>query len=159
MSTVAARKIASSPERDSVSTWDVIVDLLAPAQDHPARKELKSVSGVAASIIGDRSPEVAPITVTCDGPQTRIRCLYDEKAIDGSSKNEAKLGYDPLTGEWAISLPCSADDLDWVQRALSERTEKVTARDQDATDQKDQTAAATTNASGLTIDVKEFTAT
>jgi hypothetical protein len=32
--------------------------------------------------------------------------LYDEDAIDGSDAKEDGLGFDPLKGEWAVSLPC-----------------------------------------------------
>ena len=56
--------------------------------DGAARAELLAVAGIAASIIADQAPRDAAIVVTCDGPRTRIYCLYDEDAIDGAEANE-----------------------------------------------------------------------
>ncbi len=118
MTTVASRTFTSTPARDALATWTAIVDLLTKGQTGAARSELLAVGGVAASVIADQAPQNAAIVVTCDGPRTRIRCLYDEDAIDGADANEDPLGYDPLKGDWRISLPCLTDDLAWVQAAL-----------------------------------------
>lgn len=130
MTTVASRRFVSVPQRDAASTWRAIVDLLTGGKVSPARTELLAVSGVAASIITDKAPENAAIVVTCDGPRTRIYCLYDESAIDGADKNEEPLVHDALSGNWRVSLPCSADDLAWVQRALKAHSDRVSARDE-----------------------------
>ncbi|HYI64751.1 MAG TPA: hypothetical protein VEW71_07700 [Allosphingosinicella sp.] len=127
--TVVKRTFASSPARDAQATWVAIIDLLTGGQDGANRDELMGVAGVAASIIADAAPEKAPIVVTCEGPRTRIYCIYDDDAVDGSDANEDALGFDPLQGTWAVSLPCHADDLDWVKAALAKQSEKVTARD------------------------------
>lgn len=132
MTTVVRRTFTSTPGRDASSTWAAIVDLLTQGRTGAARTELLAVSGIAASVITDQAPKGSPITVTCDGPRTRIYCLYDDDAIDGSDTNEDPLGYDPLEGDWRISLPCLADDLDWVQRALKKHSNRITARDLDA---------------------------
>jgi hypothetical protein len=132
MSTVYRRTFAATPARDALSTWSAIVDVLAPGASHPARKELTAVAGIAASIISDRSPKDHAIVATCDGPRTRMYCLFDDDAVDGSDANEAALGYDPLKGDWAVSLPCDADELDWVQRALKKHGDRITARELDA---------------------------
>ena len=92
-------------------------------------REMGSIAGIAGSIIADKACEKSPIIVSCDGSQTLIYCLYDDDAIDGSDANEDVLGFDPLTGDWAISLPCESDDLDWVQSALKQKGKRVTARD------------------------------
>src|SRR3546814_17420049 len=83
-----------------------------------ARSDLLAVSGVAASVIADQAPKDAPIVVTCDGPRTRLYCLYDADALDGADANEDLLGFDPLKGAWRLSLPCLSADLAWVQGAL-----------------------------------------
>ena len=83
---------------------------------------------------------------TCDGPRTRIYCLFDDDAVDGSDANEAALGYDPLKGDWAVSLPCHADDLAWVQRALKQHSARITARELDAAVAADQDQPATASA-------------
>jgi hypothetical protein len=129
MSTVHRRTFISTPARDAVTTWNKIVDLLAPTGAHPARKELLSIVGIAASIISDRAPKDDSIVAICDGPRTRIYCLFDDDAVDGSDANESVLGYDALKGDWAVSLPCDADELDWVQRALKKHSTRITARE------------------------------
>ena len=129
MSTVASRTIKSTPERDAAQTWTAIVDLLTQGKTGDARTELLAVAGIAASVIADRAPKDAAITVTCDGPRTRIYCLYDDDAVEGSDANEDGLGFDPLKGDWRVSLPCLADDLAWVQSALKKHSTRITARD------------------------------
>lgn len=127
--TVVKRVVSSTPKRDSVETWDKVVELLTQGKHGAARDELKSVSGIAASLITEKAPKDAAITVECDGPRTRIYCLYDEDAIDGSDTREDALGFDPLAGDWSVSLPCPADDLAWVQRALKAKSKRISARD------------------------------
>lgn len=137
MSTVYRRTFAATPPA-MPSRPGAIVDVLAPGATHPARKELTSVAGIAASIISDRSPKDHAIVATCDGPRTRVYCLFDDDAVDGSDANEAALGYDALKGDWAVSLPCDADELDWVQRALKKHGTRITAREPDAPVAADQ---------------------
>lgn len=84
MSTVASRTFASTPKRDAAQTWAAIVDLLTQGRSGAARNELLAVSGVVASIIADQAAKEAPIVVTCDGPRTRIYCLYDDDAVESS---------------------------------------------------------------------------
>ena len=129
MITVARRTFRSTPERGAAATWTAIVDLLTQGKSGEARTELLAVAGVAASIIADHAPGDAAIVVTCDGPRTRIYCLYDDDAIDGSGANEDPLGFDPLKGNWRVSLPGPADDLTWVQTALGRHSRRITARD------------------------------
>ena len=128
MSTIVRRTFASCPARSAHGTWEAIVDLLSKSCG-AARDELLSVSGEASSIISDQAPASAPIVVTAEGPRTRIYCLYDDDALDGSEANESPLGFDPLKGDWAVSLPCQAEDLDWVQAALKRKTNRIVARD------------------------------
>ncbi|MEK6596878.1 MAG: D-2-hydroxyacid dehydrogenase, partial [Gemmatimonadota bacterium] len=52
---------------------------------------------------------------------TRIYCSYDDEAMDDSSSNEAKLGFDALKGEWQISLPVAEEDLAWAEVYLGFR--------------------------------------
>lgn len=155
MTTVARRTFRSSPHRNTHDTWCAIVDLLTGGRNNSDRTELLSVSGIAASVIADRAPQGAAIIATCDGPLTRIYCLYDEEAIDGGGANENSMGFNPLNGDWRVSLPCLTDDLDWVQAALRTHSERITARDSSETiateDDKSETKATT-----LVIDPKGF---
>lgn len=129
MSTVR-RDFRSVPCRDAAATWSAIVDLItASSPTAEARKELQSVAGIVASVITDQVPQSSPIVVTCDGPRTRIYCLYDEDALDDSASNEAKLGFDATKGDWQVSVAVAAEDLTWVQAALKMQTNRVVARD------------------------------
>lgn len=154
MSTVASRTFVSTPQRDAHRTWEAVIDLLTQGQPDGPRGELDAVGGIAASIIADRTPAESPIVVTCDGPRTRIYCLYDDDAVDGSDANEGALGFDPLNGDWQVSLPCTADDLDWVQAALKEHSRRITARTTGEPVSKDQQAKM--EPSGLTLNPNEF---
>ncbi len=129
MSTVVRRTFRSSPHRGAHDTWRSIVELLTQGRDSTVRAELLAVAGTAASIIADQAPHDAAIVITCDGPRTRVYCLYDEDAIDGADANEDPLGYDPLAGDWHVSLPCLTDDLAWVSAALKKHSARITARD------------------------------
>lgn len=153
MSTVASRTFKSTPERDAARTWAAIVDLLTQGKTGDSRAELLAVAGVAASVIADQAPKNAAITVTCDGPRTRIYCLYDDDAVEGSDANEDALGFDPLKGDWRVSLPCLADDLTWVQSALKKHSARITARDLGATV---SSANETTGSQTLVFDPKGF---
>ena len=154
MTTVASRTFRSTPHRDAHNTWLAIVDLLTQRRTGDARAELLAVAGIASSIIADRAPRDAAMVVTCDGPRTRIYCLYDDDAIDGADANEDALGFDPLKGDWRISLPCLADDLAWVHAALKKHSTRITARDSAAfiATEQDEKAAAP----ALVLDPKGF---
>jgi hypothetical protein len=154
MTTLASRIIRSSPYRDTTSTWELIVELLTQGKQCAASAELMSVAGVASSIIAERAPKDAAIIATCDGPRTRIYCLYDDDAIEGSDAKEDSFGYEPLKGSWAISLPCPADDLPWVQRALRANSSRVTARNQSSTLGESEDGNA--KSQGLTPNVEAF---
>ncbi|MGD9879332.1 MAG: hypothetical protein AB7F22_07965 [Reyranella sp.] len=155
MTTVARRTFRSTPHRDAMQTWHVIVDLLTQGKASAARTELLAVAGVAASVIADQAPKDVAIVVTCDGPRTRIYCLYDDDAIDSSNANEDPLGFDPLNGDWRVSLPCLVDDLTWVQGALKKHSGRITARDLDA-DAAKAADAQPAKAQGLALDPKGF---
>lgn len=155
MSTVASRTFRSIPQRDAYQTWTAIVDLLTRGQQGTARTELLAVSGVAASLIADQALRAGAIIVTCDGPRTRIYCLYDDDAIDGSDANEDTLGFDPLKGDWRVSLPCPVDDLGWVEGALKKHSTRITARDSAASAISEEKASAA-GSHELMLDPKGF---
>ncbi len=128
MITVVRRTVLATPKRSALAAWQLIIDLLA-ATGSVNRAMLLNVSGVAASIIVDRYPQTSPIIVTCDGPRTRIYCVYDEDALDEASAHEDPLGFDPLKGDWHVSLPCASEELEWVSAALKKHGDRVVARD------------------------------
>lgn len=153
MSTVR-RTIRSIPYRDSVATWRFIVALLTQGRNAGAAAELETVAGVAASVIGDGAMRQAPIVVTCDGPRTRLYCTYDEDALDEAEASEEALGFDPLKGDWAVSLPCQAEDLEWVQRALAATSKRITARDAAVGFEVADSAPPATSGTALTVNLE-----
>lgn len=125
---VVSRRLRSTPVCSSTDTWSKVTDLLAP-DDSAAREELKSVAGVASSLITSEAMKDAAIVCSGSGPRVRIYCLYDEAAIVGEDANEAPLQQNPTDGDWSVSLPCPTEDLDWVGRALKRHSTRITARD------------------------------
>lgn len=155
MNTVVRRTFSSTPNRDAGDTWRAIVGLLTHNREGAKRDELMAVHGVVSSIIADKAPKDAAIVVTCDGPRTRIYCVYDEDATDGSNTNEDALGFDPLDGDWRISIPCEADDLPWIQGALKKHSERITARDK-SEKTKAEAASSSEGLAALVFDPKGF---
>lgn len=129
MSSVVSRTFRSSPHRSGSETWDAIVAMLGRGKATPAVDELNAVKGTAAMLIVEQAFKDAPLIVSCDGPRTRVRCVYDDDALDDSSADENALGFDPLQGDWKVSLPCPTNDLEWVQRALNAKSQRISARD------------------------------
>lgn len=155
--TIASRVVRSNPHRTATQTWDFIVEMLTRGESGPAaQQELKSVAGIASSLITDHVMRDAAMVVTCDGPRTRIYCLYDDDALDDSDAKEDALNFDPLKGAWAISLPCAQEDLEWVQRALKSKSSRITARDAKHTLGEETEKAAAASVKALTVDMEGF---
>lgn len=139
--TVVARTFCSIPKRSALETWAAIVALLAPKAGSEARRELEFVAGITSSLI-TREAMSSPIVVYGCGPRVRIYCVYNEDAITGDAANESKLAFDATDGDWHMSLPCPADDLDWVVGALAKKTKRITVRDQaEAVESEDSSQA------------------
>jgi hypothetical protein len=151
---VVARRVRATPHRTATETWKIIVDLLAPRSDSAAREELVGIAGIASSLITDEALKGAAAVVWGSGPRVRIYCLYDEDAITGDSTAESALTFCPTEGSWQMSLPCPAEDLDWVQAALKKRSTHVTARDMTTAVQGETEEG--TSQSGAVIDREAF---
>lgn len=128
MSGVVARRIASTPARTAAETWGKIVDLLAPNPNSAARAELLATSGVACSAISSESTRDDAIVVWGAGPRVRVYCIFGEAAVTREDVNEDALAKPPTDGDWAMSIPCPAEDLGWSQRKLASVSKRVTAR-------------------------------
>lgn len=126
---VVSRKLRSTPVRSAADTWTAMVFLLAPDEPSDAHKELVSVGGIASSLISSEAMADAAVVCTGSGPRVRIYCLYNEDAITGEDANESPLQHYPTEEDWDVSLPCPPEDLDWVKRALKDKSNRVTARD------------------------------
>ena len=153
--TVIARRIKATPVRSASAAWSVIINVLAPMADSAARLELESINGIASSLISDEALKTSPAVVYGSGPRIRLYCLYDEEAVSGESASESAFSFVPTDGEWKMSLPCPAEDLEWVQEALKKKSSRITARDltaavDDGEGENQQSAEA------LKIDVEAF---
>lgn len=123
-----ARRVRSTPFRTASETWTTIIGLVAVSESGAAQ-ELERVRGVCASVIASEAPGNAPIIVSGVGDQVRIYCLFGDEAVVGDNASESPLAWDPTNGDWAMSLPCDADDLEWIRETLSKGSLHVTARD------------------------------
>lgn len=139
--TVVARRFRSIPERSALETWRAISDVLAPQLSCASRKELDAIAGIASSLITREAMRDSAIVAHGSGPRVRIYCLYGEDAITGEEASEQPLAFDALTGDWHLSLPSPAEDLEWVRGALKKKSTRITARDLD-TDVQDSTQQA-----------------
>ena len=149
--TVTRRTIRSIPHRSAGDTWDFIVDLLAPTKGS-ARDELKSISGIASSLISEEILTDSPMIVYGSGPRVRIYCLFHQDAIEGDKAVESSLVSTPTEGDWKLSLPCLSEDLAWVQKELKKKSFRITARDH--TEKREEETESTE--SRATVDGKAF---
>ncbi len=125
---VIARRIRATPERSAVETWKFIVNLIS-ATSSGVRRELEAATGVAACMIADETPGVAPIIVAGCGPRLRIYCLYGEDAITGESSNEAEVTWNPTAEEWTLWLPAPSEAIGWVRAELAKCGRRILAYD------------------------------
>jgi hypothetical protein len=151
--TVVSRRVVATPARSASAAWDLIVRLVT-ASGSPARQELQRIEGIASCIIAEESLKADPCVIFGSGPRLRIYCLYAEDAIAGEDANEAALTFTPTEGDWQMSLPCPADDLEWVEKALRERSTHVTVREAGAPVEEPANAQAST--AGAAIDREAF---
>ena len=146
--TVLARHVRATPHRPADEAWEVIVGLLTPGGG-AAREELLRVGGVASSLIASEAAKDDPVVVYGAGPRVRVYCLYDEEAVTGDRANEQELPSSPTDGDWCMSLPCPAEDLQWITEARAKKSTRVIARklgeavEVDAGDGNESTSAVT----------------
>ena len=101
----------STPHRDSVQTWEKVVDLLTQGAWRCARRADVRCRHCQLHHHGQGTRDSA-ITAKRRWPaHAGFTRLYDENAIDGADAKEDALGYDALIGDWKLSMPCATDDL------------------------------------------------
>jgi len=150
--TVIARRFVSIPQRTAVETWKAISLLLASDPKSDAARELAAITGIASSLI-TREAMSSPIVLYGSGPRVRIYCLYNEDAVEGDDANESPLAFDATDGDWKLSMPCPADDLNWVQTALQNKSTRISARDMDSSlEQEEENVADSASA----VDLEAF---
>ena len=153
MSTIR-RDFLSSPHRTGTETWQKIARLLAPDQNSPARKEILSVTEIAAQIISTESVKDFPIISSGSGDRVRIYCLYNDDATSPDNANEAALAFDATAKEWRISIPAEEEDLAWSSAEIAKRSNRITVREKNERIAEEEVSP---NASAsLTLDLEEF---
>lgn len=83
---------------------------------------------MAAITIASEAPENDAFVVYGEGPQIRIYCVFGEDAVSGDGVNEESLAKVPTNGDWHMSLPCLAEDLDWTNKKLKNLSSRIRAR-------------------------------
>jgi hypothetical protein len=105
-----------------------------------------------ASIITDEHPGSAPIIVEGVGAQLRIYCRYAMKAVEEGDSVDS-LNWNPTAGEWTMHVPCDADNLAWVSKALAKTSPRIKPFDVADTDRADEQASAASSAkNGIVVD-------
>jgi hypothetical protein len=155
MSTVLARRVASTPVRTAAQTWAKIVEIVAPDPQSAARKELAKVAGTVCASIGSEAPKDAPMVVWGNGPRIRIYCVFDEDAITQENINEDALPKSPTDGDWQMSIPFLPDDVTWCKAGLASESNRISARSVDEEVEDDEADAAAAK-SPLRINLTEF---
>ena len=121
------RDIASLPARTSKETWEAIVELITGA-DSVDTTQLEAASSVLCSAIADEYSASVPIVVK--GASRLV--IY---TVHGADAMEAGLAVDGLnwnptaSDAWAITVPCSQEDVGWMSKALKERAPRITVHD------------------------------
>jgi hypothetical protein len=153
MSTVLARRVASTPVRTAAQTWAKIVDMIAPDPNSPARHELAKAAGIACSSISSEATKDAAIVIWGSGPRVRVYCVFDEDAITQENVNEDALPKSPTDGDWKMSIPCLPEDVKWS--AANPGSERISARSMDE-DVDDEVAKADSATASMSLNVEEF---
>lgn len=156
MSTVMARRVASTPTRNATETWTKIMDIVAPDPASDARKELAKATGVACSSIASEATKDAPIVIWGGGPRVRVYCVFDDDAITQDNINEDALPKSPTQGDWRMSVPCLPEDLAWSNAKLAGASGRFTARSMDEEVEDDEPKAAAAAVVPISINLGEF---
>ncbi len=121
------RDIASIPVRSAHETWAAIVDLVIDSDSVDA-DQLDAAASIMESLIADEQPATVPIVFKGSGPRVLVYCLYNEEAMDAGSAVDA-LNSNPTAGNWRVTAPCEAEDVDWMSKTLKERAARITVHD------------------------------
>lgn len=155
MSTVVARRVASTPTRTAAQTWEKIVAILAPDPKSDARQELAKAAGVACSSISSEATKDAAIVVWGAGPRARVYCVFDEDAITGDCVSEDPMSKSPTAGDWRMSIPCPPEDVKWSNEKLASVSTRISARSLEDDIEDDESTSAS-SARSLSINAEEF---
>ena len=120
---IVRRDISSIPFCSANETWQRIVELVT-GPDSKDVQQLRDATGVLASIITDEHPASRAIQFEGVGAQLRIYCRYGMKAVENGGKVDP-LTWNPTAGDWALWVPCDAENIEWVKDALLETSPRI----------------------------------
>jgi hypothetical protein len=117
------RDISSIPYRLASETWQIIIDLITGRRSVDVQ-QLRHASGVMGSIITDLHPAKRAILIEGVGPQLRIYLRYGVKAVEEGGQVDS-LTWNPTAGDWAMYVPCDAENMGWVKESLAETSSRI----------------------------------
>jgi hypothetical protein len=121
------RDIASIPRRSAKETWDAVVDLITgPGSVDSAT--LTEAASIMQSLIADEHPRKVPIVVKGAGNRLVIYLVVGEEAMDADMSVD-ELNWNPTKGNWSITAPADADDVDWMNKTLKTRAPRISVHD------------------------------
>lgn len=122
------RDISSLPVRTSKETWGAIVNLIT-GDDSIETAQLEAATSVLCSAIADEHSASAPIIVKGGASRLVIYTLHGADAMEAGLAVD-KLSWNPTASDtWAITVPCSQEDVGWMSKALKERAPRITVHD------------------------------
>lgn len=121
------RDIASIPRRSANDTWDTIVDLITGGDSVDA-STLREAASVMHSLITDEHPRKVPIVVKGSGNRLVIYLVYGEDAMDADMSVDP-LSWNPTAGNWSMTAPADATDVDWMTETLKTRASRIRVHD------------------------------
>lgn len=122
------RDIASLPARTSKETWGTIVKLITGA-DSVDRAQLEAATSVLCSAIADEHSATVPIVVKGGASRLVIYTVHGADAMEVGLAVD-KLSWNPTASNaWTMTVPCSAEDVGWMSKALKERAPRITVHD------------------------------
>ncbi|RWD79106.1 hypothetical protein [Mesorhizobium sp.] len=124
------RDIASIPKRSAADTWRAIVDLIT-GQGSVDKNTLTAAASIMESLIADEHPAKKPVVVKGVGDRLVIYLLYGEDALEADLQVD-KLGWNPTAGNWSMTAPSDAEDVDWMNKALKDRAPRIKIHDVNA---------------------------
>jgi hypothetical protein len=141
------RDISSIPHRSASETWQRIIDLVT-GPDSKDAGQLNAAAGVMASIITDEHPGAKAIVLEGVGAQLRIYCRYGMKAIEEGSSVDA-LTWNPTAGDWAMHVPCDADNMSWVKASIAKTSPRIKVFDVADEERSEDMSAHAAKAAGV----------
>ena len=124
------RDVAVTPQQTGAEAWAQIVGLVTRS-DSVDKSQLDAASSVMATLLAEDHYAEHPLTLKGQGPRVVIYGIYGGDAL--STGEPDPLLQNPTAGEWTLYVPCSDEDITWVQNILAGRAPRVRVHDLEET--------------------------